>query len=482
MATAASSKHEQQAQKEPQKKSFFSTYKREIGAILGVIVALIVMAMPLEGLSPEGKKCLAISLFGVVWWALGVVQPGYTAFLMLTLWVLLDVAPTEVVFSMWTSPLVYLVIGGFLIATAVQQSGLGRRISYAFMVRFVSSYQSVIISAYVVGLLLSLLIPHPFPRSFLIMSIFAGLIKAANLPLKDAANIGLAVFAGSASTSMPFLTGDSVVNVVAATIDGQTLSWLAWLKYMSVPGLACAALTCLVQLLLFKPSVPFHVDKEVLRKEQAELGPMSDQEKKTIFWVGLAVLFWATDAVHGIDPGWIAALAAVGLSLPRIGGVLKPTSWSGVPLQTLFFLLAAMGIGKVGAYTGMNDWVAQLVLPEIAPANPFVFAALVTAVAVGVHMVLGSVLAVLGITAPTMIKFAASAGWDPLVGSLLCYIAILGHWILPMHSMNVLVGVGEEGGYYNDMDAAKLGLPVTLVIFIVNVLIAIPWWMLTGLI
>jgi len=440
------------------------------------------MALPIEGLSPEGKKCLAISLFGVVWWAMGVLQPGYTALLMLTGWVLFNVAPAETVFEMWTSPLVYLVIGGYLIAAAVDSSGLGRRISYAFMTRFVSSYKSVIISAYVMGLLLSFLIPHPFPRSFLIMSIMAGIIKSAKLPAKDAANIGLAVFAGSAPTSMWILTGDSLLNVVAGTVNGTTLSWIDWFKYMSVPGLAASALTCLIQLFLFKPSVEFTVDKEALRKEAAQLGPMSAKEKRTLFWVGLAVLFWATDAVHGIHPGWIAVLAALGLALPRIGDVLKPSSWSSVPLQTLFFLIAAMGIGKVGGYTGMNEWVANLVLPATAPSNPFVCAAVVTAVSVGIHMVLGSVLAVLGIVAPTMITFATSAGWDPLVGSLLCYIAILGHWILPMHSMNVLVGVGESGGYYNDIDAAKLGLPVTLVVFIVNILVAIPWWMVTGLI
>lgn len=464
------------------KKPFLSAYKREIGAILGVLVAALIMSVPIAGLSPEGQKCLAISLFGVIWWAMGVLQPGYTAFLMLVAWVLLDVAPAPVVFEMWTSPLVYLVIGGYLIAAAVNESGLGRRISYAFMVRFVSSYRSVIISAYVMGLLLSFLIPHPFPRSFLIMSIMVGLIKSANLPAKDAASIGLAVFAGSAPTSMWILTGDSLLNVVAGTVGGTTLSWLGWFKYMSVPGLAASALTCLTQLLVFKPTVEFKVDKEQLREEARQLGPMTGKEKRTLFWVGLAVLFWATDAFHGIHPGWIAALAAIGLALPRIGNVITPATWSSVPMGTLFFLIAAMGIGKVGGYTGMNDWVANLVLPATAPTNPFVFAALVTAVAVCIHMVLGSVLAVLSIVAPTMITFAAAAGWDPLVGSLLSYIAILGHWILPMHSMNVLVGVGESGGRFSDMDAAKLGLPVTLVVFIVNVLVAIPWWMLTGLI
>ena len=62
----------------------------------------------------------------------------------------------------------WLVIGAYLIASAVKESGLGERIAYAFMLKFVRDAKSLIISIFALTFVLSLLIPHPFPRAFLI--------------------------------------------------------------------------------------------------------------------------------------------------------------------------------------------------------------------------------------------------------------------------------------------------------------------------
>lgn len=457
-------------------------YKREIGFIAGIIVLLLIWTMSTPaGLTFEGQKCLALSLMAVIWWATGVAHPGFTALLMLMGYTLFKVAPAEVIFRLWASPLIYLVVGGFLIAAAVQSSGLGKRIALNFIIKYVGTFNSVIISGYVLGFLLSFLIPHPWPRSFLIMSVMAFVINAADLPAKDAANIGLSVFAGSASNSMILLTGDSVLNIAAVGFSGQTLSWLGWLYYMGIPGIATSIITCFIQLKLFKPTVPFVLDKEKIREQLAGLGNISVAEKKTIAWVSLAIVLWATDSIHHIHPGWIALGTAIALSLPIVGNVLKPSAWSQVNIGTLFFLTAALAIGTVGGVTGMNAWVASAILPANVPTNPFVFAALAAGVTVVLHLVLGSALAVMGIAAPALVGYAAAAGWSPLVPALLVYTAVAMHWILPFHHMNILVGVGEAGGKFNDAEVAKLGIPLTIVVFIVCVLVEIPWWKLVGL-
>jgi fluoride ion exporter CrcB/FEX len=68
---------------------------------------------------------------------------------------------------------------------------------------------------------------------------------------------------------------------------------------------------------------------------------------------------------------------------------------------------AALGIGTVGGVTGMSKWVASTVLPSDVPANPFVFALVVTVFAMLIHMVLGSVLAVMSIVTPAIIAYSA---------------------------------------------------------------------------
>ncbi len=460
----------------------FAKYSRLIGALAGILVAAIVWNLNLPGLSPEGQKGLALSLMTVIWWATKVAHPGYVSLVMLAGYVLFGVAQPADVFVMWTSPLMYLIVGGYLLAAAVNVSGLGKRIAYQFILKFVNSYQSVIISAYVLGFILSFLIPHPWPRSFLIMSVMAIIIKSAKLPLKDAANIGLAVFAGSAPISMILLTGDSTINIVAVGFSGIDVSWLDWAKYMAVPGIVASVLTCFLQLKLFKPSGDFIIDKSEVANQLKELGGFSKIEVKTIIWVVLAILLWTTDSIHHIHLGWVTLVVALGMSMPLIGDILGPKQWAQVPIATLFFLTAALAIGKVGAITGMNQWIASVVLPSTVPSSPFLLAILITFIAVIIHMVLGSVMAVMGIAVPALVGYAVAAGINPLVPALMVYTAISMHYILPFHHMNVLVGLGDEGGMYTDKEVMKLGIPLTVVVFIVTVLVEIPWWMVTGLI
>lgn len=439
--------------------------------------------MPAQASLPAaGQHCLALSLLAVVWWAFGVVHPGYTALGLMVAWVLTHTAEPTVVFRLWTSPMMYLVIGGYLIAAAVEGSGLGRRIAYYFTARFVSSFTSIIATCYILSFLLSFMIPHPWPRSFMIMSVMAIIIKSTKMEPKYAAQIGLTAFAASCPTSMILLTGDSTLNVVSMNFAGVDASWLKWLIYMGVPGIITSLLLFVLQIKIFPQPKNFSINKEEMRTLARNLGPITHQEKMVIFWVIVAIAFWMTDFIHHVHPGWVAIAVALLMTLPRIGAGLKPSDWGKVNIGTLFFLTAALGIGTVGGVTGMNKWLSMTVLPAHVPSNIFIFALFVTAFAVVIHMVLGSVLAVMGIITPAIIAYTAGSGISPIVSSLLVYTAVNQHYLLPFHNMALLVGEGEEGGRYGAAEVFKLGLPLTVVVFFVTICVEIPWWRLIGLI
>jgi anion transporter len=463
--------------------AFITRYKRIIGALLGIAVMLAIWFMPAQtGLPREGQQCLALSLLAVIWWATSVAHPGYTSILLTLGWVWTKTASPAIVFKLWSNPMIYLVVGGFLMAAAVERSGLGRRIAYKYTLRFVNSYTSLLAAPYILGFLLSFMIPHPWPRSFMIMAVMAIMIKEMNLPRKDAINIGLAVFASSVPVSLILFTGDAMINSIAWGFTATQPSWLKWLWYMGVPGVVASVLLFLLQLFLFKPTAAVIVKKDDIRIRLQELGKMTHSEKVVTFWIGLAILVWATDFIHHINPAWVAISCAIVLSLPVIGDVLKPPDWAKVNIGTLFFLTAALGIGVVGAATGMNTWVASVVLPHHVPSNLFLLSLLLVVATILIHMCLGSVLAVMGIVIPTMLAFTAGSGIDPLVITLIVYTAVAGHFVMPFHHMNVLVGEGETGGGYSDEDTAKLGIPMTVIVLIVTLGVELPWWKLIGLI
>lgn len=461
-----------------QKKS--SIGKPEIGLCAGLILAIVIWNLKLEGLSSEGQKCLALSLMTVVFWATKVAHPGYISGIYLAGLIIFKVAPAANVFVLWTMDTMYLVIGAYLIAGAVKSSGLGERIAYNIIIKFVSTWKSVIFTIFILTFVLSLLIPHPWPRAFLIMSVMEVVIKSAKLTKEDAPKVGLTVFASSVPISMIFLTGDSTINILAVKFSGIELSWLGWFLHMGVPAIVASILTCFLILLLFKPSGDFKIDREEIKSKLAGLGAMTGKEKKALAWVTIAVMLWMTDSIHGIALGWVTLLVAMAMSLPIIGKILTPKDWAGVPIHVLLFLTAAIAIGKIGGLTGMNAWIASVVLPSSVPSNIFVLGIITAVIGICLHMVLGSVIAVMGIAIPALLSFTNSTGISPLVIALFVYSSIAIHYIFPFHHLNMLVGLGEDNGMYTDKDVIKLGIPLTVVVFIIAILEAV-WWNITGL-
>ena len=296
--------------------------KQLIGLLAGILLCVVICLLPLEGLSHEGQLCLGLTLMTVVWWAAQVAQSGYVSGIYLMLLCLLKVADTSVIFSGWTGSTIWLVAGAYLIASAVRSSGLGERLSYAFILRFVRGWRSIIVSIFALTLILSLLIPHPWPRAFLIMSVMMVVIRSANIPQKDAVVIGFTVFAASVPVSLIFITGDSTINPLAMSYAEQAVSFVDWLKVMGPPALILSLLTLGLILLLFKPSAPVVLDLDRIREARNQLGPMGEREIRALVWILIAVALWLTNGITGLDIGWITLLVAMLMSLPVVGEVL----------------------------------------------------------------------------------------------------------------------------------------------------------------
>lgn len=178
--------------------------KARIGFILGIIVALLIGTADIPGLARNGQICMALSFMTVIFWGFQITQPGYTSGLYLLLLAVFGVEKPALIFSTWTGPMMFLIVGAYLIAGAVKESGLGERIAYKFIISYVTSFKSIIVAIFILTFILSLLIPHPWPRAFLIMSVMAVVIKSANIPRVDAVKIGFTVFAASVPVSLIF--------------------------------------------------------------------------------------------------------------------------------------------------------------------------------------------------------------------------------------------------------------------------------------
>jgi anion transporter len=453
---------------------------------IGIAVSLLLLAgiwlmPPPAGLPVAGQRVLAVTVVTVVWWIFGVMAPAYTTLLLCFGYIVLRLATPATVFALWTSPLLWLMVGAFLIATAVTKSGLATRVAYCCMTRYAHSYTSMVTLVYVLGFVLSFLIPHPFPRTLLIMALVTAVIDGSHIGPAGAAALGFATFTSATATSMILLTGDSTLNTASLGFAGMQVSWLGWAGYMAVPGVLASGLMWGLQLLVFPPKHRIQLNPQALQAAQAQRGSLSTAEKRTLAWIVLALLLWMTEALHHLAPAWVAIGVAVGLALPVIGDVLQPSDFThGINWPGLMFVAGALAIGTVGKETGMAQWLAHILLPAVPPTNPYVFALLIGVATIGTHMFLGSALAVMSIVAPPVVAYATAAGWNGLFPALLVYTAVQIHYLLPFQHATILLGAGQAGRYGSN-ETLKYGLPLTALTLLV-LLLEVAWWQMTGLI
>ena len=111
----------------------FDGMRHAIGAVLGPLSMLLICLITIPGMEPAQQKLLAVLAWTAIWWICEPVPIPVTSLLGPTLCVLMDIAPMKEVFSAFANPMIFLFMGGFMLAKAMMVNGLDKRIAYGIM-------------------------------------------------------------------------------------------------------------------------------------------------------------------------------------------------------------------------------------------------------------------------------------------------------------------------------------------------------------
>ncbi|MCK5944899.1 MAG: anion permease, partial [Planctomycetes bacterium] len=109
---------------------------RRVGLLAGLAAFALVSVVPAPaGLSPAAWRCASIVALMAIWWTTEAIPIAATAMLPLVLFPLLGVLPMPATAERYANDIVFLSMGGFLIAVAMERSGLHRRVALAIVAR-----------------------------------------------------------------------------------------------------------------------------------------------------------------------------------------------------------------------------------------------------------------------------------------------------------------------------------------------------------
>src|SRR5688500_2277509 len=111
-----------------------TSHAKRIGLIAGGLACvLMLLAPPPGGVKVEAWRTAAVATLMAIWWISEAIPIAATALVPLVLFPLLGIASITGAAAPYANPVIFLFLGGFLLAAAFQRCGLHRRMALAIV-------------------------------------------------------------------------------------------------------------------------------------------------------------------------------------------------------------------------------------------------------------------------------------------------------------------------------------------------------------
>ncbi len=346
---------------------------------IGMGIALIIYFVPFPGISPSAHRVLAIAILMAYWWISEAIPLAVTALLPVVFFPLLGVLSAKEATRPYAEETIFLLLGGFLIAQAIEKQGLHRRMALFLTSILGENPRRLILSLMIATALISLWISNsattlmmlPLGMSLVERRMGEGTQKALLLGIAYAASIGgVGTLVGTPTNLIFAGQAKQLLNV--------EISFYQWMKI----GLPAALLFLpiawfLLTFLVFRvPTKHEGWFKEEVERERVALGRMTEEEKWVLGVFVSVALLWITRSDIGFFPGWakllglqkwvgdstVAMLGALALFLIPLNHGKRILTWEAaqkIPWGVILLMGGGFALAEGFVTSGLSQWFAE---------------------------------------------------------------------------------------------------------------------------
>ncbi|KGR77387.1 SLC13 family permease [Ureibacillus manganicus] len=459
-----------------------------IGLILGpVLFALTLIFFNPEGLTPEAKGVLASTIWIATWWITEAIPIPATSLLPLVLFPLTGSLDMKTAASSYGDETIFLFMGGFIIALAMEKWNLHRRIAMSIISAVGTNMDRIVLGFMIATGFLSMWISNS-ATAMMMIPIGLAIIKQVADALKNEDSsidtspqnfaFGKALMLGIAYSAslggIGTLIGTPPNTLLAGAISKMydiELSFAGWMLF----GVPFAWVFIFITwFYLVKIAYPSKLKtlpggRQVIDREKAKLGSASTEEKLVFAVFILAAFAWITRSfflskfIPGLSDGLIAVLFAVILfiipSVNRKGDRLM--DWNtAVKLPWGILLLFGGGLAIAAGFvsTGLSVWVGSQLM-GLEGVSVLVMIFLVAALVLALTEVTSNT-ATASMMYPIMASLAVALGIHPYALMIAAGVAASCAFMLPVATPPNAAVFGS--GYLKITDMMRAGFALNV--------------------
>lgn len=331
-----------------------------------LFAATIAMVMVGQGFSIHASLTMLVTIICAFWWVFEPIPIPVTSLLPLSLLPLFGVLTANQVGQSYGSPLILLLLGGFILSKAMQKTHTHKRIALFMVNLFGGTHiKNLVLGFMVTSAFLSMWISNTATTLMLVPVAMAILEQCDNKKLQAPLLLGIAYAASVGGIGTPIGTPPNIVFMQIYEQNTQSeISFVDWMK-VAMPVV-----------ILFVPLIWLWLTRNLKHEEEInlpEVGKWSVAQKRVLIIFGLTALAWITRkepfggwsellGLPGASDASVALLAVVVMFLVPDGKDGQLLDWKtaeDIPWGILLLFGAGITIATAFKETGLSENIGQ---------------------------------------------------------------------------------------------------------------------------
>jgi solute carrier family 13 (sodium-dependent dicarboxylate transporter), member 2/3/5 len=362
--------------------------RQRVGLVLGPALFILMLLLPAPaGMAEAAWTTAAAGTLMGIWWISEAIPFPATALLPIPLFPLLDIGTVAQATAPFANPIIFLFMGGFLIAIAMQRWNLHRRIALGIISTVGRRPSSIIFGFMLASAFLSMWVSNTatalmmLPIAMSIIALSKNLPSTTETEKRALTHFGIVLVLSIAYAcnigGLGTLIGTPPNALLAAFVlenYGIEIGFAQWMT-LGVPLVAVGIPAA--YLVLTRLSFPVQLAElpggaDLIREERRKLGPVSHQEIKVGMVFAVTACLWMfrpllQDHIPGLSDAGIAV--AAGLALFLIPANLRKgeflLNWEAtvkLPWGILILFGGGLSLAAAVTRTGFDDYIGLMVV------------------------------------------------------------------------------------------------------------------------